>query len=147
MDSAGPYANWTHLSVTGITDVWNSAWVEIDVANNQLINFTTPDFSSAGGPIEFGYYTFNWSLPQGFLIDSTWGIDNFSVQVNADTPEPACSLLDQFGGAGILGISRRLCMRRRLPRKSTRANRTRLDTGTLPGEEQLRGAVAPRLSY
>ncbi len=102
VDSAGPYANWTHLGVTGITDTWNPAWVEIDTANNQIINFTTPDFSSSGGPIEFGYYTFNWSLPQGGLVDSTWGIDNFSVQINTATPEPSSLMLL---GSGILGIS------------------------------------------
>ena len=107
VDSAGPYANWTHLGVTGITATWNPAWVEIDTANNQIINFTTPDFSSSGGPIEFGYYTFNWSLAQGGLVDSVWGIDNFSVQINTATPEPGSLLLLGSGILSVGGLLRR----------------------------------------
>lgn len=107
VDSAGPYSHWTHLSVTGITDIWNPAWIEIDTANNQIINFTTPDFSSNGGAIEFGYYTFNWSLQQGFLVDSTWGIDNFNVQINGNTPEPGSLALLGTGIAGLGGLLRR----------------------------------------
>jgi 3',5'-cyclic AMP phosphodiesterase CpdA len=81
VDSAGPHPTWTSLSVTGITDIWNPAWVE--VTGGVIINFTTPDFSISGLPMTFGYYTFNQ-----FTADQTWGIDNFNVTIHSE-PTPA----------------------------------------------------------
>lgn len=80
VDSAGPYSDWTNLSVSGIDDVWNPSWVEL--TGGVITNFTTPDFSSSGLPLTFGYYTFNQAVAGN--VDQTWGIDNFNVTVNSE---------------------------------------------------------------
>lgn len=108
VDSSGPYLNWTNLGATGITDVWNPAWQEIDTVNNLVINFTTPDFSVSGLPITFGYYTFNWSLKQGFALDNTWGIDSFNINIQTvDEPGHASLVTISLLAALITGRNRR----------------------------------------
>lgn len=99
VDSSGPHAAWTTLSATGVTGVWTPAWTE--VTGGVTTNFTTPDFSASGLPLTFGYYTFNWSLPQGFLIDHTWGIDNFAIKIN-NVPTPGALALSALSAAAFL---------------------------------------------
>lgn len=79
VDSAGPHASWTTLSVAGILPN-DPQWMEVAASG---VTPGAPDFSSAGAPIQVGYYTFNWSLPTGFLIEREWGIDNFRVTLHA----------------------------------------------------------------
>ena len=67
------------MGVNGITGTDNQ-WQEAAAGG---ITTAHPDFSAAGAPMTFGYYTFNWSLPQGFFIDRRWGIDNFDVTIRA----------------------------------------------------------------
>jgi hypothetical protein len=78
VDSAGPYQDWQSLSLSGVTDD-DPLWQRVTAGG---IFDEGPDFSGAGEDLAFGYYTFNWSLPQGFLIERTWGIDNWSVTLN-----------------------------------------------------------------
>lgn len=48
-----------------------------------------PDFTSAGGPIEFGYFTFNGAPASGVgASQKIWGIDNYSATVEP-VPEPS----------------------------------------------------------
>ena len=83
VDSNGPYPQWTNLSVSGIVDTWNPAWLEL--TGGVQTNFTTPDFSSNGLPLKCGYYTFNGH--NRFASDQTWGIDNFRCTIRP-VPEP-----------------------------------------------------------
>lgn len=101
VDSNGPHPQWTNLSASGIVDTWNPAWVEL--TGGVITDFTTPDFSAGGLPLTFGYYTFNWSLPQGFLIDHTWGVDNFGVTI---TPVPEPAALSFFALSGVTMLLR-----------------------------------------
>jgi hypothetical protein len=78
------HAAWTTVGVPGITGADNQ-WQEISVAGGLTPGH--PDFTADGLPLTFGYYTFNWSLSVGFLIERTWGIDNFIVTIhNGTTP-------------------------------------------------------------
>lgn len=79
VDSAGPYEQWKTLSLEGITED-DPQWQR--VTNSGIFN-DGPDFSASGEDLAFGYYSFNWSLPQGFLIQRTWGVDNFIVTLHA----------------------------------------------------------------
>jgi hypothetical protein len=75
---------WTALSLAGLTGT-DLQWQEATASG---VNNAQPDFSAAGAPIQFGYYTFNWSLPQGFLIQRSWGVDNFRIIVHNGRPCP-----------------------------------------------------------
>ncbi len=87
VDSSGPHTAWVALGVNNITPNDNQ-WEEVSASG---ITPGAPDFSAAGAPLEVGYYTFNWSLPQGFLIDREWGIDNFRVTIYPDVCYPDCN--------------------------------------------------------
>jgi hypothetical protein len=87
VDSAGPHAAWVTLSHAGITQTDNQ-WMEASASG---VTQGAPDYSAAGDPMQFGYYTFNWSLPTGFLIDRQWGIDNFRITIHVDACYPDCN--------------------------------------------------------
>ena len=63
-----------------------------------------PDFSQAGGGIQFGYYTANGTA-FGAPESSDSGIDNWTVTVNAaSTPEPGSAMLLLTLSAGAAGF-------------------------------------------
>lgn len=99
VNSSGPFATWTPHGVTGVTGTPGPSWNE--VTGGVVTALSAPDFSASGQPMTFGYYTFNWSLPQGFLIDRSWGIDNFSVRIN-NVPAPDVLALLPFVGLAAL---------------------------------------------
>ncbi len=87
VDSSGPHTSWVMLGVSNILPNDNQ-WQEVSSAG---VTQGAPDFSGAGAPLYFGYYTFNWSLPVGFLIEREWGIDNVRVTVHPDACYPDCN--------------------------------------------------------
>ena len=99
VDSAGPYEVWRSFAVAGITDD-DPQWQR--VTEGGIFN-EGPDFSEAGEDLAVGYYTFNWSLPQGFFIERTWGIDNFEVVLNGTGCPGDCD------GNGILNVLDFVC--------------------------------------
>lgn len=98
VDSSGPFTAWTPHNFLGVTTPWNPNWTEL--TGGVATNFTVPDFSASGGPMTFGYYTFNWSLQQGFLVDNTWGIDNFRIEIH-QVPAPAVAAMPVLVGVGV----------------------------------------------
>jgi hypothetical protein len=73
------WTSWTAHTVLGITET-DSNWNEVTTVGGVISGH--PDYSGGAGPMQFGYYTFNWSLPQGFDIQRNWGVDNFQVTVH-----------------------------------------------------------------
>lgn len=65
----------------------------------------SPDFSSSGGPIAFGFFSSNGTA-NGVPIGSSSGADNFAVALDA-VPAP--------GTAGALALTSLLALRRRAP--------------------------------
>lgn len=85
-------ASWTNASWLGVTASNFGTWAD---------NSAHPDFSTSGGPIEFGFSNSNGAF--GFRTTSS-GYDNFSVAVSFTAiPEPAtyAALL----GAGAVGFA------------------------------------------
>ena len=87
VDSAGPHTSWTTLTHAGILPN-DPQWSEASAAG---ITQAAPDFSASGGPMQFGFYTFNWSLSVGFFIEREWGIDNFRVTIHGAACYPDCT--------------------------------------------------------
>ena len=74
--------NWTHASRTGTASTLGPfGWKKIDFSG--VFDNFAPDFSASGTAMRFGYYTFSWSLTQGFFTEREWGIDNFSIAMLA----------------------------------------------------------------
>ena len=77
---------WSAIAANGLTsfsfhEVTNSGVYATTIDAN-----SHPDFSASGGQITFGYIVANgW----GGTINATTGIDNWSVTLNTETPEPA----------------------------------------------------------
>ncbi len=97
--NSSQWFQWTGLSANGIVDVWSARWEEF--TGGVYTNFTTPDFSSSGLPMTFGYYTFNQS--DGAHVDRTWGIDNFTISI---TTVPGPSSLPIVTLCGAVAITR-----------------------------------------
>jgi hypothetical protein len=75
------WTTWNTHSLAGLLSS-DSGWSDVSASG---VATGHPDYSSAGGTMQFGYYTFNWSLAQGFDVQRFWGVDNFQVTVhNAD---------------------------------------------------------------
>jgi hypothetical protein len=111
------YAAWTTVGVNSIPgdDV---QWQEASAAG---ISQGHPDFSATGAPITFGYYTFNWSLPQGFFIDRQWGLDNFRITIHG--AQAACyANCDGSTAAPILNVSDFVCFQQRFAAGDSYAN-------------------------
>jgi hypothetical protein len=66
----------------------------------------TPDFSRAGGPIQFGYLTLNTSIDTG--LATTSGIDNWSVAILV--PEPSTVALLAGALLALAARARRACL-------------------------------------
>jgi hypothetical protein len=57
-----------------------------------------PDFTSSGGPIEFGYFTSNSTgFANGRVTE--WSIDSFRVRVESSVPEASGAMLLLLAGA------------------------------------------------
>jgi hypothetical protein len=69
----------------------------------------TPDFSAAGGPIQFGYLTQNTAVDTA--IATTSGVDNWRVEIQV--PEPSAAVLLCTAVLAIAARPRRACLRRR----------------------------------
>jgi hypothetical protein len=96
--------DWLTISGTGLTS---------GVLSNLDGSGTHPDFTTSGGPIQFGLLAdaFFFGAESKPCNCSAGGIDNFSVTVHfADAPEPGSVLLM---GAGLLALARSACRRRR----------------------------------
>jgi len=79
------WTSWTRHSLAGLL-ASDSNWSDVSAGG---VASGHPDYSAAGGPMQFGYYTFNWSLAAGFDIQRAWGIDNFQVTVHGTNPATA----------------------------------------------------------
>lgn len=100
-------ADWSTVSYTFLG---SGQWLTVETPQS------SPDLTSAGGLIEFGYrvdYNFVCSGAQPLRCrapDVTWGLDNFSVEafaVNTTVPEPSTWALMLTGCVGLLLIRRR----------------------------------------
>ncbi len=80
------WSSWHTHALAGITQ-GDTVWEEVSASGTSSGH---PDFSAAGGPMRFGYYTFNWSLPQGFDIQRIWGVDDFQVTVHGNAATSLC---------------------------------------------------------
>jgi hypothetical protein len=81
------WTSWTPHSLLGLL-ASDSNWSDVSASG---VTSGHPDYTSAGGPMQFGYYTFNWSLPQGFDIQRTWGIDNLKITVHGPLATSFCA--------------------------------------------------------
>jgi hypothetical protein len=84
----------------------------VDVTNAGLSDLTQhPDFSGAGGVIQFGFASENSALNSGYTVGS--GYDNFTSHVRAfqpttgGVPEPATWGLMVLGFGGLGAVLRR----------------------------------------
>src|SRR5262249_38881975 len=111
------HAAWTTVGVAGIPGDDNQ-WQE---ASSAGITTGHPDFSATGLPLTFGYYTFNWSLSVGFLIQRTWGIDNFRITIHngTNTCYPNC---DASTTAPVLNVADFSCFLNRFAAGDSYAN-------------------------
>lgn len=89
-----------------------NSWTSQSILSLTALEFTdgnlaTPDFSSSGGLITFGFARSN-SIPGagGYIIDA--GIDNWAVSINTVNPVPVPAALWLFGTAlfGLAGLRR-----------------------------------------
>ena len=96
VDSSG-HSAWTRVALTGLTG-GDPNWSETTAGG---VVSGAPDLSATAAPIVVGYYTFNWSLSQGFFIQREWGIDNFTVTMNPQSlPCPA-----DLNGDGVIDLA------------------------------------------
>ena len=89
---------WTHFSHPSLT-----ASDFIDYASGGF-GTANPNFSAAGGLIEFGYVTRNSST--GATVTTHSGIDNWNLAVHT-VPEPSTAASLAFGAASLLALRRR----------------------------------------
>jgi len=112
-NSAWYYAAVTDFAYTNLT--WQSKSMSGLTASQFSRTYLTllpgpvdapanPDFSAAGAPMQFGFFTANSS---GFPISSSHGYDNFSVTAtypSGDTPEPGTAALLAAAGVALLWL-------------------------------------------
>ncbi|MEO8189866.1 MAG: hypothetical protein ABI682_05955 [Acidobacteriota bacterium] len=107
----GPGATTQTLTLSGLTA---NDFGRVAVTTTTLFDTTHPDFSAAGGPIQFGFFRANGSGPSpGYTL--TAGIDNWSVQVVAGAaaaPVPTLNPLAMSALALMLAVAAVLFLRR-----------------------------------
>lgn len=96
IDATGPHTTWRALTRNAIRQS-SAGWQRVD----PVFGLTSgrPDYSSAGGLLTFGYYTFSNSGASGMLIERQWGIDNFRVIV-----KPCACDMDQNTGPRVCDV-------------------------------------------
>jgi hypothetical protein len=95
---------WTTSSHTGLLAT-NFSQVLDSGPYPHLDTLSHPDFSSAGTAIQFGYIVLN-SFNGSATLSGSSGIDNWSVELHTDTPEPS-TLFSLAMGLTLVCIARR----------------------------------------
>jgi len=99
--------NWVTAGHAGLTE---TDFVDILTSSNDLGGtgaIVNPDFSAGALPISFGYYRANTSNNELVTRETTHGIDNWSVAINAEVPEPGAFTILGIGLAGLMIARRR----------------------------------------
>ncbi len=83
---SGLLPSWTAIGSPSISETFPGTWQEISNAGPIAGH---PDFSPAGAPMRFGYYTYNTipgppSPPTNLHV--VWGIDNFTITIRTHSP-------------------------------------------------------------
>jgi hypothetical protein len=80
----------------------NSVWQELSFNATAATAFTRfdeqpghPDFSTSGGPIDFGYYTRAGAFVPA--MNNDFGFDNFEITISTPVPEPSSAVLLVMG--------------------------------------------------
>lgn len=60
----------------GILTVVNNSWNNYQVLIDGMLAFTVNLKSSNGGPVSLGYHNFRIGIPQNYIIDTTFFIDD-----------------------------------------------------------------------
>lgn len=94
---ATAFAVWTNISDPLLVQ---GNFSEIDLSSGALNGFSNPDFSAAGGTMQFGFFRANSTSGGAYTRDG--GIDNWSVCI---VPAPGSVAL--LAGAGCLAARRR----------------------------------------
>ncbi|MFG0260056.1 MAG: hypothetical protein ACF8LK_06855 [Phycisphaerales bacterium JB041] len=94
---ATAFASWTNISDPVLLQ---SNFSEINPGSGALNAFSNPDFSAAGGVMQFGFFRANSTSGGAYTRDG--GIDNWSVCI---VPAPGSAAL--LAGAGCLAMRRR----------------------------------------
>jgi hypothetical protein len=101
-----------HSLVGGLTTAWEttSRLGMADTSFEKAPGPGTPDFSSAGSPIKFGFLTNTHNIAACDAPCNVGGIDNWSVTVHfadaSDAPEPGCPQLI-LSGLALLAVRAR----------------------------------------
>jgi len=100
-------SSWTNFSHTGLTA--SDFDRDFDGFTLPGLGPTNPNFSSTGGPIEFGFASGNTPLASPALTTTSSGIDNLSITLNntQPVPEPTSAML-LTGGLAVLVFMKRL---------------------------------------
>ena len=83
---SGTIKNWQTEIGFGLSQTSFGLWT--DIGYSFIADFSqNPDFSSAGSPIEFGFFTSNSNIPYYTALVENIGFDNWTVSIHP-VPEP-----------------------------------------------------------